>query len=639
MRKNILNILFYMFVLAVCLSFSLFFCRILFAYTVPIQDASYDLSLSWEGEAMPDDWQYDQKGWTVFLQDETQATLLTANEFGGFNGIPESEQTFYFSRTLTEMLENPTLRLEPADHSIAIFLDDELLYTDDPKQDNRIGYLALTMLDWNRIEPVEVSIPPDYYGKTLTIAQSVGMERQQDTDSFFTVYPCSVSLFSNYSYESGLIAKSFRIAIPASLYFGAGVLLLAVFLWQLFSQKTDWSLLFLALTSFLWSAQCIATDTLPYYLSYFSRLPVDVAGTAHDLSTTVLLLFLANRLTGKPRSFFAIAATLHGICVLLYAIPDIPAAYIFLLLSISEKIGLYGMLGILICMIREWKQKNSFYRFFCPLITAESIVFMIWILVVPALRQEIVQQFSLSATSYFLWKLMLLMIPAAILAALIEWIAKEISRRTEAKLLTQQYGLAQASLENLRRHQEEVMMLHHDMKKHLTFLRQKTSDKATADYLDELIGQQQEFSPVVQSRNQTLDIILNAKLGEAADKGIAVEIVQINAPESLPLTDAELCALMINLLDNAIFAASKTETPFLRLDMHQKDGFFVFICENSASSDPPEKSVKKETVPQHGLGLKIIEQIINQHGNLMEMTRLFDTYRVTIALPLCHSRK
>lgn len=58
----------------------------------------------------------------------------------------------------------------------------------------------------------------------------------------------------------------------------------------------------------------------------------------------------------------------------------------------------------------------------------------------------------------------------------------------EKKLLVQQYELAQSGFENLRRHQEEVMMLRRDMKKHLLFLRQSTSDIATANYLEELIG-------------------------------------------------------------------------------------------------------------------------------------------------------
>ena len=234
---------------------------------------------------------------------------------------------------------------------------------------------------------------------------------------------------------------------------------------------------------------------------------------------------------------------------------------------------------------------------------------------------------------------MALTMPAAILSALLELVAGEIARRTESRLLSQRYELAQSGFENLRRHQEEVMMLHHDIAKHLTFLRQSTSDKATATYLDELIGQQQDVSPVVQSRNRTLDILLNAKLGEAAEKGIAVEILQADAPESLPLTDAELCALMMNLLDNAIRAASLSEKPFLRLDLHQKDGFFVFVCENADTADAVEKRVKKKTVPQHGLGLKIIEQIVKRHGDLMEAERLSGSYRVTIAILLDQPRR
>ena len=53
-----------------------------------------------------------------------------------------------------------------------------------------------------------------------------------------------------------------------------------------------------------------------------------------------------------------------------------------------------------------------------------------------------------------------------------------------------------------------------------------------------------------------LDVILNGKLSAAADAGIAVELVRTQAPDKLPLTNAELCSLMLNLLDNAVEAAS-----------------------------------------------------------------------------------
>ena len=529
------------------------------------------------------------------------------------------------------------MRLDTANRSVAVFLDGELVYTDCPEQDNRIGYLRLPMLDWDRTEPIVLFLPLDYVGKTLTIAQSTGLGEKQEPEADPTVWPCSIQLYCGYSYESGLISESFRTAIPAALCFGAGVLLLTAFLWQLFSGKADWSLPFLSLTVFLWSTWQIAMSSFTY--AYFGVLPVDIASLSRLLSLTVLLLFLASRVSGKRRMVCGVLTSLQGVAVLISAVPNVNQQVGFLWASIPEWLGLVGLICSLGCMVWEWKKHRSFSRFFCPLAALGLAVFLVWMLAVPSLRQEVGQPLSFGAQGYFLWKLMALTMPAAILSALLELVAGEIARRTESRLLSQRYELAQSGFENLRRHQEEVMMLHHDIAKHLTFLRQSTSDKATATYLDELIGQQQDVSPVVQSRNRTLDILLNAKLGEAAEKGIAVEILQADAPESLPLTDAELCALMMNLLDNAIRAASLSEKPFLRLDLHQKDGFFVFVCENADTADAVEKRVKKKTVPQHGLGLKIIEQIVKRHGDLMEAERLSGSYRVTIAILLDQPRR
>ena len=41
----------------------------LLRHAQPTQTAvSYDLSLGWTGEAMPEGWVYNQKGWQVFVQ-------------------------------------------------------------------------------------------------------------------------------------------------------------------------------------------------------------------------------------------------------------------------------------------------------------------------------------------------------------------------------------------------------------------------------------------------------------------------------------------------------------------------------------------------------------------------------------------
>ena len=163
------------------------------------------------------------------------------------------------------------------------------------------------------------------------------------------------------------------------------------------------------------------------------------------------------------------------------------------------------------------------------------------------------------------------------------------------------------------------MMLRHDMMKHFQLLRQTTGDAKTAAYLDELIGQNEKIRPVVQSGNEMLDVILNGKLSAAADAGIAVEIVRMNAPDKLSLTDAELCSLMMNLLDTAVEAAAApgVERPYIKLDLCAKEHFFVIFCENAAT-----------------LGLKIIKQIAARYDDLLETEYGADHYSVTLAIPL-----
>lgn len=137
---------------------------------------------------------------------------------------------------------------------------------------------------------------------------------------------------------------------------------------------------------------------------------------------------------------------------------------------------------------------------------------------------------------------------------------------------------------------------------------------------------------MVQSGNEMVDIILNSKPGVDSEAGIAVELVWANAPETLPLSDTELCSLMMNLLDNALEAAAAAgaERPYIKLDLRVKEHFFVFSCENSAAM----QHVQKGTAPGHGLGLKIIKQIAARYDDLLETEYGADYYNVKLAIPL-----
>ena len=513
----------------------------------PMEDRAYDLSLmDWEGEGVPEGWVYDQKGWTVFVQEGEAVTELTLDGYGGFDRLDELGQTFYFSRVLSEDVDSPTLRLDATISSVAVFLDGALIYTDCPELNNRIGDLRLPMLEWYREEPLLVTLPQNYQGKVLTIAQSTDSFGGELQEPITKVWPCAVTLYCGYAYESALVAESFQTAVPAALAFAAGTLLLALFLWQAFQGRLALDALCGGLTAFFWLAGRLALTFLPN--AHLGPLPVDVSSLASELSLTLLLVFLASQLTGRRRKVVGLLAGAQGVVVAIDAAMQATEQLTLYFALTVPAIGLAGLAAALACGVLEWK-RNWFYRCFCPLTAAGAIVYA-------ALGQWEFSGTALGIPGLLLYPLTGIMTAAALVTALAEAIRREITRRTEARLLAQRGELARNSYEVMRRQNEQVMMLRHDMMKHFQVLRQTVTDEKSAAYLDELIGENKKIRPVVQSGNEMLDVILNSKLSAAADAGIAVEIARMKAPDKLPLTDAELCSLVMNLLDNALEAAS-----------------------------------------------------------------------------------
>lgn len=601
------------------LTLCLMFGALLLSCMRPMENRAYDLSLHFTSEAIPEGWVYDQKGWAVFTQEGDTVTGLAPNGFGGFDRLDELGQTFYFSRVLSEDVDSPTLRLDTGNSTVTVFLDGAVLYTDCPELDNRIGYLRLPTLERYREEPVLVTLPQNYAGKTLTVAQSSDPFGGELQEPVMTVWPCAVTLYCGYAYESALVAESFQAAVPAALAFAAGTLLLTLFTAQTFRGKPDFGTLCGALLAFFWLARRLDLSLLPNVP--LGPLPVDAAGLARELSLTLLLVFLAFRLTERRRVAICLCAGVQGITVAVYVAMQIMGQLTLYLVLALSAISLAGLVVALVCGVLEWK-RNWFFHCFCPLTAAGAITWA-------ALGYW---RFDGHSSGMLLWPLAGIMTAAALVTALAEAVRRETARRTEARLLAQRNELAQDSYKALRRQNEQVMMLRHDMMKHFQVLRQTVTDEKSAAYLDELIGENEKIRPVVQSGNEMLDVILNSKLSAAADAGIAVKIARMKAPDKLTLSDAELCSLVMNLLDNAVEGASApgVERPYIKLDFSVKEHFFAISCKNSTTME----HIQKETAPGRGLGLKIIKQIVARYDDLLETEYGTDYYSVKLAIPL-----
>lgn len=277
--------------LAVCaaLLFTGFSLYYLLLYTRSMDGQFHDLSMFGSEREMMEEWNGDTKGWTVFVQEGEMYHELDALGWGSYSGLDYPGQTVYFSRTMTEDVDSPTLRLYAANRAIAVFLGDKTLYTDSPEQDNKVGSLALSEFSSDR-EALTIALPTDYLGKTLTIAQS-SPEFPDSPSSEVTI--CGVELYCSYTSQSDLISESFRTAVPATLVFTLGVLALAALLWQGFHGKWDMGLAMLAVMAFSLVLGLLSQASFSYF--YFKTTTVDWRALCRAISLSAMLVFLGQR--------------------------------------------------------------------------------------------------------------------------------------------------------------------------------------------------------------------------------------------------------------------------------------------------------------------------------------------------------
>lgn len=633
MKKRVRHILAGFSALVLALFFALIFIR----YAQPMDNEIHNLSAVVKLSEIEMADTCEALGWRVYTQEGDVVTPLTYDGLGCFEGLTGPGQTFYFSRVMQEDLDAPTIQLGSANRNFSVFLDGVLIYTDCPEQDNRIGYLTLPMREWDRKENVTVSLPEGYVGKTLTIAQSTPLCAETPRMATRAI-PTSVTLYCAYAYESALIAESFRTACIGALCYAFGIMLLAIFIRRLFQGAFDWGILFLALAVFL--SMTIQIYDTSYYIQYFG-IPRMISGELFSqmLMIAAMLAFLSTQATRLRGVFWGLTGAYTASVLLFLLLGKRYSAGISFLGSLVWDLHDYlGGIALLIMLVLSWflRRKSDFFRYFAPLSAAVLAIYSAVQLILPT-RGEflafLAQALKGVALRKFSYALAVMMMLTAMGIIEMMTIRRELNRHTEKQLMLEMSRLSQQRYESLRVHNEEIMMLRHDMKRHFQLLRQTTTDENTAAYLDELIGQNEKIRPVIQSGNDTLDTILCGRLSAAMDAGIQVDIIRADAPRELPISNADLCSLVMNLLDNAIAAAASAASPSIRLDLHRKSGFFVFICENT-TADGPISAATEKTVPKHGLGLKIVRQIAERHGCLLTTEASAGAYKVSLALPL-----
>lgn len=183
--------------------------------------------------------------------------------------------------------------------------------------------------------------------------------------------------------------------------------------------------------------------------------------------------------------------------------------------------------------------------------------------------------------------------------------------------------------------------LFHDFHNHIGVLRQLLSHSKAAEavqYLDELQMPVQEMTDTVWTGDETVDYLINSKAVTAKENIIDYQ-VQVEFPRRTNLQSADLCAILGNLLDNALEAAKQIPNPehrFIRLTIRRINQMLVIKTENSFLTAPIEKDgalkTSKDGNGLHGWGLKSAQAAAEKYDGMVQTTYSGNTFKAVATL-------
>lgn len=188
---------------------------------------------------------------------------------------------------------------------------------------------------------------------------------------------------------------------------------------------------------------------------------------------------------------------------------------------------------------------------------------------------------------------------------------------------------------------DTVNRLHHDMSKHIdiamNLYQNGENDRAIA-YLSTFKSQ---FPPIFSTGCLPLDSALTLRASLMKNQNITffTELCNLSI---LPIEDVELCAIIMNLLDNSIEELNRSQKElnerYVRLQIRWVESMLMIRCENPCSLFPIQREkdgiVSKKRTSGIGMGIPIIKEIVDEAAGIIQIDQKDGLFIVLISLPV-----
>ena len=160
------------------------------------------------------------------------------------------------------------------------------------------------------------------------------------------------------------------------------------------------------------------------------------------------------------------------------------------------------------------------------------------------------------------------------------------------------------------------------------------------EYMNEMIDMASSTNKQYNTGNIIIDALLNDKNEKAAEVNSKLEYTG-NVPNT-GITNADLCIIMANAIDNAIEACGKDssdDTKIIQIESKMKQGYFFFkisnpIFEEIVINEKKKIMTSKKDKEHHGLGISNILNAVKRYDGEAEISTENEQFVLDIQLLL-----
>ena len=215
----------------------------------------------------------------------------------------------------------------------------------------------------------------------------------------------------------------------------------------------------------------------------------------------------------------------------------------------------------------------------------------------------------------------------SILLDALDGIRRQAALTEQAEVQEQLLNLQRMQHDQLLQYNEEVKTARHDLRQHLNVIWTYLEEDDIDGLKEYLTAYERKLPPDIR-RTFTKNFALNVVCTHYAEEARKYEIdydVELDMPERLPVNEPEVCALLGNLLENAVEACREVRhsAPFIRVRGAWEESHIVFAVDNSCEKEPAWKdgrllSSKREG--GFGTGTRSVQRTAERSGGTAKFT-------------------